>query len=209
MKLFSFASSRKDNLGKVWKSGKPIKNTCNVRYIGDSIQPAVVKSLRTYKDFRRHISFHRKVVCQKIKTPQMLSKDPKNLMIKYQAVGIKYDGEKVWSKTLVNFEYNPNKEAAIIDFLFRTIDYALKNQWSDLHSGNILFDDGYLYLIDYVPGSGKHEVGSFGLQKINMEQKSNLVKERFDCLLEMALDKFPEGKVSYSGLDFIRFTDLS
>lgn len=192
---------------EAWKSGEPIKNTHKVRHIGYSRCPVVIKKTGSYEDFRKHILYYRKVVRGRIRTPQLLSKDPKSFMIKYQAVGIECDEEGIWSKTLVNFKYAPDKEENIIDFLVRVLEYALKARWTDLHSGNILFDDGCLYLIDYVPGSGRHEIGSFGLRKISADQKVNLVRERFDRLLEMALNKFPGGRVSYCGLDFIRSID--
>lgn len=188
----------------IWESGEPINNTGNVKFIRNKGQPMVVKKVKSQEDFERHISFYRKVICNGIKTPKILSIDRSNSMIKYQAIGIEYDGERVWSKTLVNFEYNLDNEAANINFLIRVIDYALKNQWGDLYSGNILFDDGYLYLIDYVPGRGNHKIGSFGLEKIKMNQRDNLKKEQFDRLLEMALDRFNKNEVSYCGLDFLR-----
>lgn len=196
-----------EELKVTWEAAKPIKNTQSVRYVGDSGPPAVVKKMKSSNDFIKHILFYRKIQRRKIKTPRIFSQDHRNSIVKYQAIGTEHGEEEIWAKTLVNFRFDPDKEAAIVDFLIRAIDYALKNRWADLYSGNILFDDGYLYLIDYVPGLGNHKVGTLGLEKISGDQKANLVREKFDCILEMALNKFPEGKVSHCGLDFLRSTD--
>lgn len=195
---------KNEDLGEFWESGKLIQNTDNVRYVGDAEQQVVIKKVKSQEDLEKHVSFYRKVMHGTIRTPRMLSKDRRNSMLKYRAVGIEHGEEGVWSKTLVNFKYDPDKEEGNIDFLVRVIEYALGEEWTDLHSGNILFDDGYLYLIDYVPGRGRHRIGSFGLQKIKGDEKVNLKRERFDQLLEKALDSFPEGRVSRCGLDFLR-----
>ena len=126
------------------------------------------------------------------------------MLIEYEAIGIEHGGEKIWSKTLVNFKHDPDKEDDNIDFLIRVIKYALRKNWTDLHPANILLADGYLYLIDYVPGRGRHKIGSFGLQTVNECERANLKKERFDALLENALETFPKKEISYSGLDFLR-----
>ena len=209
MRPFDFTSRfrnpvKNEDLREFWESGKPIQNTDNVRYVGDGEQQVVIKKVKSQEDLEKHVSFYHKVMQSRIRTPRMLSKDRRNSMLKYRAVGIGHGEEGVWSKTLVNFEYDPDKEEGNTDFLVRVIEYALKEEWTDLHSGNILFDNGYLYLIDYVPGSGRHKIGSFGLQKIKENEKVNLERERFDRLLEKALNSFPKGRVSYCGLDFLR-----
>ncbi len=208
--ILGYDNTINEDLKVAWEAAEPIRNTKRIRYIGGSVPPVVIKKLESRKDSREYISFYCKIRCQQIRTPKIFSIDRENSMIKSQAVGIERDACGCWSsKTLVGFKYDPDKEKSVVDFLVRSLKYALKNRWFDLYTSNILFNDGYLYLIDYVPGSGNHKIGSFGLQKIPPDQKASLVKEGFDRLLEMALNKFPRKKVSYCGLDFLRSTDCS
>ena len=204
------SSIKDENLNVFWESGKQIAgstDTDNVRYIGNDDQPVVVKRVKPHEALKDHISFYCKVRRQKIRTPKLLSQDRKNLLMKYEAIGIKHGEKEVSSKTLVDFKHDPDKEDDNVDFLTRVTEYAISENWTDLHPANVLFGDGYLYLMDYVPvpGMGRHEIGSFGLPSIkNEDQKTSLKKERFDQLLEKALGKFSRDKVSYSGLDFLR-----
>ena len=199
-----FSPVKDENLGGSWESGRRIEGTNNVRYVGSGGQPVVVKRVESHRELEEHISFYQGVRRRKIRTPKLLSQDIKNLLIKYEALGIEHGGEKAWSKTLVNFKHDPDKEDSNVDFLTRVIEYALRENWTDLHPANILFANGYLYLIDYVPGRGRHKIGSFGLQTVNKCERANLKKERFDEFLEKALETFPKRAVSYSGLDFLR-----
>jgi len=199
-----FISAKDENLRGSWESGKRIAGTDNVRYIGNGRQPVAIKKVTPHEALKEHISFYYEIRWRKIRTPKMLSKDKENLLIKYEAIGIKHGGETVWSKTLVNFRHDSDKKGDNIEFLTRVIEYALRENWTDLHPANILFADGYLYLIDYVPGRGSHEIGSFGLRTICEGEKDNLKRENFDELLEKALDTFPRGEVSYSGLEYLR-----
>jgi tRNA A-37 threonylcarbamoyl transferase component Bud32 len=160
--------------------------------------------VNSQEDFENHISYYKKIIQREIRTPEMFSTDKKHLMLKFASVGMEKNGDKVWSKTLVNFNYKPEKEVSNIAFLVRAIEYAADEDWTDLHAGNILFEDGHLYLIDYVPGRGRHKIGSFGLARILPDEKASLKKEMFDSLLEKALTKFPSQLVDYSGLITLR-----
>ena len=201
-RLYDHIENRR--LSELWNSGMQIMNTSSVKYVDSLESPVVIKRTKSIRDFKDHISFYREVLKKKIRTPKILSKDKRNLMIEYQAIGIEHGQEKVWSKTLVNFRYYSDKEEGNIEFLVRVMEYALIQQWTDLHSANILFYNGYLYLIDYVPGIGTHRIGSFGLEAINSHEKMSLKQQGFDRLLEKALSKFSRDEISYYGLDFLR-----
>jgi tRNA A-37 threonylcarbamoyl transferase component Bud32 len=127
-------------------------------------------------------------------------------MIKSEAIGIECDEKEkhFFSNTLVNFKYNSDKENDNVCFLVQAMNYALDNSWNDLFSANILFNDGYLYLIDYVPGRGKHKIGDLGIGCITEEQRVDLKNQKFDIILEKALKRSPKDKVSYDGLNLLR-----
>ena len=197
--------TREAHLETEWQEGKPVSNTSSIRYLNDRGVHVVIKNLKDPTDFKRHVTYYKEIVRQGIRTPRILSIDKNTLKIKYQAIGIENDADGVWSKTLVNYEYDQNKENANIDFLVRAIQYALSEEWKDLHSGNILFHDGYLYLIDYVPGKGAHSIGSFGLQKIEDEQqRRKLVEEKFDYLLEESFNRVNDPSIDDSGLNALK-----
>ena len=197
---------KEEDLETAWDNGEEIKNTTSIKYFVCFRQPVVIKKVRDTEDFEKHVEFYKEIVLRGIRTPKILSIDKNNLKIKYTAVGVEKSAEEFWSKTLVNFEYDPGKECINIDFLVRTIKYALWTNWEDLYSGNILFEDGYLYLTDYVPGRGENKIGSFGLQKIKADEKAKLRKERFDYLLEEAFKRVDSTLIDYSGLEALKET---
>lgn len=196
------ADVEKENLEAAFNNGKQIAK--RVRYLENDGQPSVIKQMKNDKDFEGHIKYYDEIVAREIRTPQLLSIDRTRKKIKYKAVGIEKNGNGFWSKTLVNFKYEPEKENDNLDFLIRVIDYAIAKQWTDLHSGNILFDNGLLYLIDYIPARGKHPIGSFGLGKVSPDEKNHLIGQGFDNLLEKALAQCDDTSVSYSGLEALR-----
>jgi hypothetical protein len=193
-----------EDLSAAWESGEEMINTSSIKCYDNLRQSTVIKKVNSQEDFENHISYYKKIIQREIRTPKMFSIDKKYLMLKFESVGLENDRGKFWSKTLVNFKYNAEKEACNIDFLVCAIKYAVDENWKDLHAGNILFEDGYLYLIDYVPGRGKHKIGSFGLERTLLNEKASLKKEQFDFLLEKALTKFPSHLVDYSGLKALR-----
>jgi hypothetical protein len=193
-----------EDLSAAWESGEEMINISSIKCIDNLRQSAVIKKVNSQEDFENHFSYYKKIIQREIRTPEMFSIDKKNLMLKFESVGLEKNGGKFWSKTLVNFKYNPKKEACNIDFLVRAIEYAIDENWKDLYSGNILFEDGYLYLIDYVPGRGIHKIGSFGLEIISANEKACLKEEKFDFILEKAFTKFPRNLVDYSGLKTLR-----
>lgn len=195
---------KEEDLESMWNYGKEVGDITTIKYLDNISQPIVLKKMKSLKDFEGHIAFYKEIIKREIRSPEMISVDKIHFMIAFQAVGIEKNGEKIWSKTLVNFKYNPEKEYDNIDFLVRSMEYALHNNWKDLHSGNILFEDGYLYLVDYVPGRGQHKIGSFGIQKIQLHEKANLKKENFGSLLKKALEMVNSDLVDTSGLIALR-----
>ena len=206
---------KEENLKNAFDEGANIHK--NVHFLVGSDPPYVVKKLKTDENVDEYLHFYSKLIDLGIATPQILSVDKQNNLIKCDAIGIGEKGSdgKYHSQTLVNFSRHKEKDEDVIEFLARTIRYALLHNWTDLHSSNILHYEGSLYLVDYVPkpGRGKHRPGALGLPGIRKRADSgekaasneieSLRQNGFDKLLEMAINRIDDISVCRSGIEAI------
>lgn len=190
----------------------------NVHFLVGSDPPYVIKRLKADETVDEYLHFYEEMIRLGIATPQIISVDKQNNLIKCGAIGIGEKGSdgKYHSQTLVDFSRHKEKDEDIIEFLERTIRYALSHNWTDLHSGNILHQEGSLYLVDYVPkpGRGKHRPGALGLPRIRERADSGekaasneierLRANGFDELLERAIDRINDMSVCRDGIEAIR-----
>lgn len=207
---------KEENLKNTFAIGANIHK--NVAFIVNSVPPCVVKRLKADETVDEYLHFYEKLINLGISTPQILSVDKKSNLIKCCAIGIgeKDSNGKYPSQTLVNYSRHKEKDLEVIEFLERTITYALAHNWTDLHSSNILHYEGSLYLVDYVPkpGRGKHKPGALGLPGIRKradfgeKAASNeigwLRENGFDELLERAIDRIDDMSVCRCGIEAIR-----
>ena len=99
-----------ENLKNAFGNGACIHK--NVHIIVDSVPPCVVKKLKADETVDEYLHFYDKLIDLGIATPQILSVDKQNNLIKCDAIGIGEKGSdgKYHSQTLVNFSRRKEKD---------------------------------------------------------------------------------------------------